>query len=222
MRRAMFRMAGVVSLAVLTLGLSGCKSVSKAEYQTAVQEASELRERNAQLEQSNRDKDARIADLEARGLQPQQPMGGQPFGMPVDNAGNSGVQQNWPSEGDPFQVGKDGRLAVELPGDVLFASGQAVIKSDAKKQLDKIAKILNTRYANQSVRIEGHTDGDPIKRSKWGSNQALSEARAEAVKKYLSTKGVKSNRVSTAGMGAAQPKASKAASRRVEIVVLSN
>ncbi len=220
MRRAMFRMAGVVSLAVLTFGLGGCKSVSKADYQAAVQEASELRERNGQLEQSNRDKDARIADLESRGAAPQQPVGAPSYSMPVDTG--AGAQQSWPSENDPFQVGKDGRLAAELAGDVLFASGQATIKGDAKKQLDKIAKILNSKYANKSIRIEGHTDGDPIKHSKWGTNQALSEARAEAVKQYLSTKGVKSSRVSTAGMGATQPKASKSTSRRVEIVVLTN
>ena len=120
--------------------------------------------------------------------------------------------------------GNTGRMVAEIAGDVLFASGQATIKTDAKKQLDRIAKSLNGKFSGASIRIEGHTDSDPLvkQKAKWGSNQALSEARADAVKNYLSQKGVSSSRISTTGLGSTQPKSTKAQSRRVEIVVLTN
>jgi flagellar motor protein MotB len=70
--------------------------------------------------------------------------------------------------------------------------------------------------------VEGHTDSDPIKVSQWKSNQELSEARADAVKKYLVSKGVDANSVSTSGLGSSRPKSNdKAANRRVEIVVVT-
>jgi chemotaxis protein MotB len=74
------------------------------------------------------------------------------------------------------------------------------------------------------VRVEGYTDSDPLvkTKAKWGSNEGLSEARAESVRAYLISKGISSGRVSAVGMGAAKPKATKKDSRRVEIVVVGD
>ena len=75
------------------------------------------------------------------------------------------------------------------------------------------------------VTVEGHTDSDPIKKSKWDSNEALSLARAEEVKKLLRQAGVGDNRISAVGMGARQSVArgsterAKAQNRRVEIFI---
>lgn len=113
-------------------------------------------------------------------------------------------------------------VVIEVAGDVLFASGQVSLRKEGKDELDKIAKNLNAKYSSNRVRIEGHTDSDPIKKSKWPSNEALSQARAEEVKKYLSSKGVASDRITTVGLGATKPKATKPASRRVDIVVVGN
>jgi flagellar motor protein MotB len=88
-----------------------------------------------------------------------------------------------------------------------------------RKELDRIASKLTKNYRGAAIRIEGHTDSDPIKRSKWSSNDALSQARADAVKKYLVSKGVSASRLESIGYGSSQPKGTKATSRRVEIVV---
>jgi flagellar motor protein MotB len=73
------------------------------------------------------------------------------------------------------------------------------------------------------VRVEGHTDSDPIKRSDWGTNERLSEARAQAVRTLLENAGVTAGAITTAGYGAGQPlepgatTRAKSRNRRVEI-----
>ena len=115
-----------------------------------------------------------------------------------------------------------GTMTVRVPGDVVFDAGKATIREGAKPTLDKIAAALKKDYAGKQVRVEGHTDSDPIRVSRWTSNQELSEARAAAVKTYLAQKGVDGNSVTTRGFGADRPKGpDKAANRRVEIVVVT-
>jgi len=115
-----------------------------------------------------------------------------------------------------------GTMTVRVPGDVLFDPGRATVREQAKSTLDKVAAALKKDYSGKQIRVEGHTDSDPIKVSRWKSNQELSEARADAVKKYLVSKGVDANMVSMSGLGSTKPKSNdKAANRRVEIVVVT-
>jgi flagellar motor protein MotB len=113
-----------------------------------------------------------------------------------------------------------GKVTVNVPGDVLFAPGDATVRDEAKSTLDKVASSLKKDYNGKQVRIDGHTDTDPIRHSKWKSNQDLSEARAQAVKAYLVKKGVSPTIIATHGFGSDKPKGKdKAVNRRVEIVV---
>jgi chemotaxis protein MotB len=115
-----------------------------------------------------------------------------------------------------------GTTTVSLPGDLFFDSGSATLKESAKKSLDKVAAALRKDYANKPVRIEGHTDSDPIVHSKWKNNQELSEKRALAVKTYLVSKGIPDSRIHSIGYGDTKPRNSnKAQNRRVEVVVLT-
>lgn len=116
------------------------------------------------------------------------------------------------------QRGSD--VVVEVAGDVLFDSGSATLKSTSRQTLDRIAQTINARYSNNLVRVEGHTDSDPIRKSKWESNEALSYARAAAVQQHLISRGVPTSRLQVAAFGSSRPKSTKQASRRVEIVVL--
>jgi OOP family OmpA-OmpF porin len=69
------------------------------------------------------------------------------------------------------------------------------------------------------VRIEGHTDNVGTA----AYNQALSQRRAEAVKRYLTSRGIASSRMDTVGLGFTQPVADnataegRAKNRRVEV-----
>ena len=115
-----------------------------------------------------------------------------------------------------------GTMTVRVPGDVLFDAGKATVREQAKSTLDKVAAALKKDYSGQQIKVEGHTDSDPIKVSRWKSNNELSVARADAVKKYLVSKGVDAGMVSVQGFGSDKPKSNdKAQNRRVEIVVVT-
>ena len=110
---------------------------------------------------------------------------------------------------------------VTFAADVFFDFDKAVIKPDGKSKLDDLANKV--RGINLEVVIAiGHADS-------IGSdayNQALSVRRAEAVKAYLVSKGIESNRVYTEGKGEKQPVASNKTkegrdkNRRSEIEVI--
>lgn len=101
-----------------------------------------------------------------------------------------------------------------------FETGSSEISSDSYPTLDQIYTGAEAAEGLK-VGIYGHTDntGDPSK------NQALSEARAEAVKQYLLRKGLAENRIETKGYGDSKPIAAnitasgRAQNRRVQIVL---
>jgi flagellar motor protein MotB len=118
-------------------------------------------------------------------------------------------------------------ITVTLHGQGSFGPGKANLSADAKATLDKLVRVLKRDLADARLRIEGHTDSDPIRKSNWESNEALSAARAAAVADYLTRTGeISRSRVESIGYGATRPIASnatrdgKAQNRRVEIVIL--
>ena len=195
----------VIGLSVLGVAfagmLGGCENNKKSELELAKTEAQELRTQNESLSTQVRDRDARIADL-----QNQLATASKPVDTGVTGGGGGGVRE---PKSEVFV----------LAGDVTFASGQATLTSAAKKELDGIARQLKSKYSGASIRVEGYTDSTPIKKSKFKSNEALSQARAESVEKYLISKGISSGNITSVGMGSAKPKKDAKSSRRVEIHV---
>ena len=113
-----------------------------------------------------------------------------------------------------------GELALRLPSDVLFNAGKASLRDAAKRSLREVAAVLQSEYPDRQIRVEGYTDSDPIRKSGWKDNLELSLARAAAVHRYLVGRGIPAERLYAAGYGSENPLQSKAASRRVEIVVV--
>jgi OOP family OmpA-OmpF porin len=110
---------------------------------------------------------------------------------------------------------------VTFAADAFFDFDKAVLKPDGKAKLDDLTSKLKGMNLEVIVAV-GHTDS-------VGSdayNQKLSIRRAEAVKAYLVSKGIESNRVYTEGKGEKQPvadnktSAGRAKNRRVEIEVV--
>jgi len=105
----------------------------------------------------------------------------------------------------------------------LFRSGSDVLEPRQQGLLDHIAEAVNKE--NGGVRIEGHTDSDPISTLTFPDNLALSKARAEVVANIFRGDLSDPSRVTAAGLGATQPVASnatpegKALNRRVEIII---
>ncbi len=124
-------------------------------------------------------------------------------------------------------VGYDERgLVTRMVDQVLFDSGKAELRGSAHPILDSVAKVLQ-QVPEQPVGVEGHTDNQPIKRSGWADNKALSIARANAVVDYLVEKqGIGRRRLTAIGYGEEHPIApndtvrGRQKNRRVEIVIL--
>jgi flagellar motor protein MotB len=122
-------------------------------------------------------------------------------------------------------VGKS--TTITLSDAILFDSGKADLKPASKKVLDKIAAVLNKDYGGDKIRVEGHTDKQPIAKSSknWEDNWELSSARALAVVRYLAGRGVDPARLSGDAFGPYKPvakgdmAAALAKNRRVVIVV---
>ncbi len=107
--------------------------------------------------------------------------------------------------------------AILSTGKINFEVSQAVITQDSFEVLAKIAAALNGCPAAK-MEIGGHTDTD----GDDASNQALSEARANAVRDMLMKAGVNGVNISAKGYGEAKPLAAndtdenKAKNRRIE------
>ncbi|CUB07853.1 MULTISPECIES: OmpA family protein [Tepidiphilus] len=95
---------------------------------------------------------------------------------------------------------KPAEQKVKLAADTLFDFDKATLRPEGKAKLDEIVSQLG-KYNVEVILAVGHTD-------RIGSdayNQKLSERRADAVKKYLISKGVPANRVYTEGKGEKMP-----------------
>ncbi len=202
-----------VGLAVLGMGimLGGCNNKLKAENE-------ELRSENAKLTDklSGADSEKTAIASQLTTLQNDNSR----LQSELIAKSNTTNRPFYPGddEGGGRKIGKkpSSEKVLEISGDVLFASGQATLKPDAKQELNKLLPQIKSA---STVRIEGHTDSDPIKKAHFASNQALSKARADAVRDYLVSKGVSRSVVTTIGKGATEPKATKKESRRVDIVI---
>jgi OOP family OmpA-OmpF porin len=89
---------------------------------------------------------------------------------------------------------------ISFSGDALFAFDKAVLKPKGKEMLDGLVRQLNDAHYD-SIVATGHTD-------RFGSpkyNQRLSERRANAVKDYLVSKGIRASAITTEGKGETQP-----------------
>ena len=110
---------------------------------------------------------------------------------------------------------------VTFAADAFFDTGKSVLKPDAQAKLSDL--VDKTKGVNLEVIIAvGHTDTV----GSAAYNQKLSIARAESVKKFLTGKGIETNRVYTEGKGFTQPVADnktaegRAKNRRVEVEVV--
>src|SRR5882672_9947213 len=110
---------------------------------------------------------------------------------------------------------------VTFAADVPFDFDKTVIKPEGRSKLDDLAGKVKSINLEVVIAI-GHADS--IGSDEY--NQKLSVRRAEAVKAYLVSKGIETNRIYTEGKGEKQPVASnktaegRAKNRRTEIEVI--
>jgi flagellar motor protein MotB len=125
---------------------------------------------------------------------------------------------------------RGGQLArYTLGSDVLFEPGRDVLSASGRRQLDEAIRDIMDRYPGQRINIEGHTDADPIRHSRWKSNWELGAARALTVLHYLEDHhGVEGRVLSATTFAHHQPVADndtaggKAQNRRSSIVIYAS
>jgi outer membrane protein OmpA-like peptidoglycan-associated protein len=112
-------------------------------------------------------------------------------------------------------------MVITLSGSILFASAKWALLPEAQLKLNDVANALIKEDPLSKIIVEGHTD------SQGGAqfNQELSQHRAQAVRDYLVTRGIASDRITAQGFGPSRSVAEnnsaegRANNRRVQIVV---
>ena len=115
-------------------------------------------------------------------------------------------------------------ITVRIAGSGQFGSGSDQLQAAYLGPLENIASALNDQEG--PVLIVGHSDNIPIRSSRFGSNMALSLARAESVMRTLAPQIEQPDRLTAEGRAAKDPIASndtrdgRAQNRRIEIVLI--
>ena len=110
---------------------------------------------------------------------------------------------------------------LEIPGQIVFESGSAVLKPESDAAINQLKSYLDETPRVTKLRIEGHTDNV----GSAESNETLSGQRALAIKAALVAKGINKDRLLAVGFGQSKPIADnateegKAKNRRTEFHV---
>ncbi len=99
-------------------------------------------------------------------------------------------------------------IRIRFSSDELYRSGSATLQDGVKVLLNRVlSAILNIRYNDFNIDVEGHTDNYPISSTAYPSNWELSTARASNIVKHFAEMGVEETRLKASGYAATQPRA---------------
>lgn len=130
------------------------------------------------------------------------------------------LEQQMAGTGVTVTPNANGNIDLVMPGNITFAFDSASLNPSFRPTLDKLAATMN-EYNQNTITIAGHTDsvGNP------SYNMNLSRDRANAVRNYLVSRGVASNRINVVAYGQTRPIADNSTdsgrqqNRRVELTV---
>jgi chemotaxis protein MotB len=130
---------------------------------------------------------------------------------------------------------RDNRMLIQLPGDVLFDSGQDSLKKEGIEILRLVAYVVRADkdLNSREFQVAGHTDAKPLQGVTFKDNWGLSAMRARSVLKFLTDGSEKGGGLdpknwSAAGYADTDPVATndtdegRRKNRRVELVVQPN
>jgi outer membrane protein OmpA-like peptidoglycan-associated protein len=112
---------------------------------------------------------------------------------------------------------------IELVDKIVFAINKAEIRPESNAVLDEVAAILTANPGIELVEVQGHMD----ERGADTYNQKLTEDRANAVVRYLTSKGIAPKRLVAKGYGESKPlyadhsESAWASNRRIAFVIVT-
>ncbi len=126
------------------------------------------------------------------------------------------------------------RMIINLPGDVLYASGSEKLRDQGKEVVLAVAEVIrkDEQLKQRYFQVAGHTDNKPLKGGRFGDNWGLSAMRAREVLLLLVAPadagggGLNAGLLHVAGYGESDPVADngtdegRGLNRRVELVLL--
>ena len=207
----------VVGLSALSVG---CKSQgTDTEADADKLQIEELQGRNSELDQQLAATKARLIEALKRLNDAEQSAAAAPQPSEVADGSDEGFTPGRTAEG--FQC-------IRIGDEILFASGRAEIRKEGEAVLKKVAELVKSKWAGHTIRIDGHTDNDPIHKSAklFQDNWHLSALRGLTVLRFLVKQGVPAEKIYVAGFGESRPlepndsRAHKSKNRRVEVVVV--
>lgn len=225
----------VVGLCAL-LQMGGCRS-STDRMRVLEAEKAESERRNQQLKQKEAEMRAQMVKAEgdaesqrakAEALEARLALAGKRDGASGGGAAIDvgSLKRQFDGTGVQVMEREGGGATLVIASDITFNPGRADLSQKAESTLGKVVRTLKETRGLGKIRVEGHTDSDPIKKSGFKSNEELSLARANSVHHYLVAQGIDETIVEVAGFGDEKPTASndtpagKARNRRVEIVLV--
>jgi chemotaxis protein MotB len=121
------------------------------------------------------------------------------------------------------------RTLLTMASDLAFPSGGYTLTRLGRHKLDELLPALGGLGPNDRIVIYGYTDNRPVGKALQAKgivdNLDLSSRRADAVVRYLTSKGVNPSVISAKGRGDTHPAApndtpkGRAENRRIEVVV---
>lgn len=122
---------------------------------------------------------------------------------------------------EPLQVAKIEPEATITLNNIFFDFDKSILKAESFPELNRIVKLMNDKPALE-VEITGHTDATGPE----DYNMGLSQRRAQSVVRYLTEKGIATERMKVSFLGETKPIESNATiegrrkNRRVEFKIL--
>jgi len=222
-----------LALVMAAMSAAGC---GKQEIQQLQGQVRALQDNNATLQAQRDSAQQQLATAQTRGTELSRNLDAKDLEIESAKTGRDKAVSDLDAlkkeradapDGGGWKAGTIG-AEISIGSDVLFSSGRATLTTAGKRALSRIASGIMTNHQGKYIRIYGHTDSDPIKKTKklWADNLDLSANRAMAVARYLISRGIKGSLIESIGMGSTRPiagntsKANKKKNRRVEIMVI--
>lgn len=211
--RRIYQLSWVGLMGLISVACAGKGTVQKKSYEDLEKERAELSSLNDELT-------SKLAACESRCQSLQQELGAR-------RTAADHVKRDLPEDlrRQGISLTDNGREAViQIPSDLFFPSGISKLTKNGETTLERVLQHVKQNYPNSTIRVDGHADADPIRKTAkvYHCNTELSFERAHSVYHYLIEKGgmsAKNLYVAAWGEHFPQDASVKAKNRRVEIVV---